>query len=213
MPASIAVRRCAIVAAAALFALLLAPKAHAGLLVSSAAPSSCADSTLSQPFAPWLDNTHYFSLSDFENGASDWNLTGNAAVTSGNEPWQVGGADDSQSLDLPAGSSATSQTVCVGIDSPTLRFFVRREAHGLLGYLSTLRVDALVQDNYGNTITVPMLATGGGSSWSPTLPMPVLASLLPLLPGDQTPIAFKFTATGSAEWHLDDAYVDPWHCC
>jgi hypothetical protein len=211
VPASIAVRRCAIVAAAAVFALLFAPKAHAGLLVSSA--TSCDDNTLSQPFAPWLDNAHYFSLSDFENGASDWALTGGAAVTSGNEPWQVGGAGDSQSLSIPSGASATSQTVCVGIDSPSVRFFARRDAHGLLGFLSTLRVDALVVDNLGNTVTVPVFSTGGGSSWAPTLPMPVLASLLPVLPGDHTPIAFKFTAVGSADWHIDDTYVDPWHCC
>jgi len=209
--ASNAARRCAILAAAAAFVLLLAPNAHAGILVSSV--TSCDDNALSQPLAPWLDPAQYFSLGDFEDGAAGWTLTGNAAVTSENEPWHVGSAGDSDSLDLPSGTSATSPTVCVGIDSPSVRFFARRDAHGLLGGLSTLRVDALVLDNLGNTVTVPVSSTGAGSSWAPMLQMPVLASLLPVLPGDQTPIAFKFTAVGSADWHVDDAYVDPWHCC
>jgi hypothetical protein len=211
VPASIALRRCAIVVAAAFFALLLAPKAHAGLLVTSA--TSCDDNPVSQPFAQWLDPAHYFSLNDFENGASDWTLTGDAGVVSGNEPWNVSGTNGSQSLDIPSGASATSQTVCVGIDSPSVRFFARRQPHGMLGSLSILKVDALVLDNLGNTITVPVSVTGGSSSWAPTAVMPVLASLLPVLPGDHTPIAFKFTAIGSADWQIDDTYVDPWHCC
>jgi hypothetical protein len=208
---SAAARRGAVIGAAAALVLLFAPRAHAGILVSSA--PSCDDVQLSQPFTPWLDSAQYFSIGGFENGGSGWTLSGGAAVASGNEPWQVSGAADSHSLEIPPGASATSPTACVGLDSPTLRFFARRSATGLLGGASLLKVDALVTDNAGNVVTVPVLATGAGTSWGPTVPMPVLASLLPLLPGDHTPIAFKFTAVGPADWHIDDTHVDPWHCC
>ena len=39
----------------------------------------------------------------------------------------VGGAADAQSLLLPAGSSATTPPVCVGLDEPTLRYFAAQE--------------------------------------------------------------------------------------
>jgi hypothetical protein len=50
-----------------------------------------------------------------------------------------------------------------------------------------------------------MAATG----WTPTPVMPLAVSLLPLLPGDHTPIRFRFTAVGSG-FTVDDVYVDPW---
>jgi hypothetical protein len=204
-------RRCLLMLGAASLVLLLAPKARAGVLVSSA--STCDEEQISQPFLPWLDSAHYFSVGDFESGAADWTLSGGAAVGGGNEPWHVSGAGDNHSLDLPAGSTATSPTVCVGIDRPSVRFFARRQGGGLLGGASMLKIEALVVDNLGNTVPVPVLVTGAGSSWSPTVTMPVLASLLPVLPGDQTPIAFRFTVLGSADWQIDDTYVDPWRCC
>jgi hypothetical protein len=33
--------------------------------------------------------------------------------------------------------------------------------------------------------------------------------LLPLLPGEHTPIQLRFTAIGTADWVIDDVYVDP----
>lgn len=213
MSASIAVRRGLLAAAAAMTCLLFASSARANnLLVADA--NDCGNPDLSQPFLPWLDAAHYFSLGTFEDNAAGWSLSSGAGVTSGNEPWQVAGSSDSQSLDLPRGSSATSPTVCVGIDDPAVRFFAKRSGGGLLGKLSVLEVDAIVQTNVlGATVTVPVGVTGTGNGWSPTLPMVVAADLLPLLPGNQTPVAFKFTPIGTADWQIDDTYVDPMHCC
>jgi hypothetical protein len=39
--------------------------------------------------------------------------------------------------------------------------------------------------------------------------MAMLANLLPLLPGQQTPVRFKFTAIAGS-WQIDDVYVDPY---
>jgi hypothetical protein len=49
----------------------------------------------------------------------------------------------------------------------------------------------------------------GGSSWQPTLPVPVVVNLLTLLPAAQTEVRFAFTPIGSATWQIDDFYVDP----
>ena len=37
----------------------------------------------------------------------------------------------------------------------------------------------------------------------------VLANLLPLLPGEKTPVQFRVTSVGLGTWWVDDFYVDP----
>ncbi len=184
-----------------------ATTANAGVLVASA--PSCDDQALSKTFLPWLDVADYTALSgaDFESRAAGWSLDG-SAVASGNEPYRVGGATDSKSLALESGGSATSPAICVGITHPTIRFFAKRRSGGLLS-TSTLRVDVLFETSTGDVVSFPMGLVGNGGSWEATSPMLVVANLLPLLPGEKTPVAFRFTAQGAA-WSIDDVWVDPY---
>ncbi len=185
-----------------------AVSANAGVLVASA--PSCDDQTLSQPFMPWLDVANYTPLSggNFEGSTRGWSL-GNARVAAGNESFKVGGADDASSLRIPAGGSVTSAPICVGLEHPTIRFFSKRHTGGLLG-LSTLRVEVLFEDNAGILNTLSIGVVTGSPNWQPTLPMTVVANLLALLPGERTPVAFRFTPTLGGEWSIDDVYVDPY---
>jgi hypothetical protein len=187
-------------------AIAFAGPAHAGILVSSAA--SCSAETLSQPFLPWLDVAQYTPVpgGSFEPGSPAWSLTGNAGVTSGNESNFVNSASDGYSLSLPTGSSATSPSVCVGIQNPTLRFFARNGG----SLLSGLRVDVLFEDALGNVNSAPLVSVSGGSAWAPSLTSPIVVNLLPLLPPNMTAVAFRFTPVGiGGDWHIDDVYVDP----
>jgi hypothetical protein len=184
-----------------------AAPAHAGILVSTA--TSCAAQPLSQPFLPWLDLNSYTPVpgGTFEAGAPAWTLSGNAAAVSGNETFNVNSATDSSSLALPDSSSATSPSMCVGIQNPTLRFFSRNTG----SQLSTLRVDVLFEDARGNVHSAPIATVLGGSSWQPTVPYPIAVNLLPLLPGNETAVAFQFTPQGTGgNWQVDDIYVDPY---
>jgi hypothetical protein len=193
----------ALVAAAASAA--LAAPASAGVLTASA--TDCEAPVTSQPFAQWGDNASYKPVADgaFESGAGGWRLTGGAKIVSGNETYDVHGAGDGYSLSLPAGSSATSPTVCVGVNDPTLRFFVRKNS----GLLSTMAVSVKVETSLGLVVTVPIGVDLGGK-WHPSLPMLMVGNLLPLLPGDQTPVQFQFTPLLGGSWQIDDVYVDPW---
>lgn len=184
-----------------------APSASAGLLVASA--SSCDQQTLEQPFAPWYDVASYVLApgGTLETGTAGWATSGGAAVADGNESFNVHGAGESKSLSLPPGSSATSGSMCVGLEHPTVRFFVKRNGGTPL---STLAVEALVEGTSGDVYSVPVGSVGAGSSWTPTAPMVLSASLLPLLPGDHTPVSFRLTPQGSAGWSVDDVYVDPY---
>jgi hypothetical protein len=184
-----------------------AAPASAGILTASA--SDCGDEPLSQPFAQFGDRAQYKAVANgsFETGTSGWTLLGGAKVVNGNEPWKVGGSNHGKSLVLPAGSSAISPVSCVGLAEPTLRFFVKKNRAPLLG-ISTLAVSVYVKTSLGLTVPVPVGVVLANGQWKPTAPMLIVANLLPLLPGDRTPVAFQFTPL-LGDWQIDDVYVDP----
>lgn len=186
-----------------------AATASAGVLVASA--PSCADQALSKTFLPWLDVADYTALSggDFETGAAGWSMNDGAAVVAGNESFDVGGSDDANSLALSSGGSATSPAICVGLSHPTVRFFVKRRSTGLLSSLSSVRVDVLFETAGGDVASLPIGTVLANGNWQPTLPIAVVANLLPLLPGEMTPVKFRFTAQGGG-FSVDDVWVDPY---
>ena len=197
----------AIAAVLAGFAVSAAP-ASAGLLVSTA--RNCSANVLSQPFAGFGDKASYTSVpgGSFESGTSGWTLGGGAKVVSGNEPWKVGGSASSHSLSLPAGATATSPAMCVGLGEPTLRYFSK--ASSLLGLTGAMTVDVLTETSLGVVVPVPLAPGLLTNSWTAGLiPTPIVANLLPLLPGQMTAVAFRFHAL-TGNWGLDDVYVDPY---
>ena len=185
-----------------------AAPASAGILTAS--ERDCGDETLTQPFAQFGDRANYKLVRNgsFETGTGGWTLVGGAKVVSGNEPWKVGGSDDGKSLVLPAGSTAISPVSCVGLAEPTMRFFVKKNRAPLLG-ISTLAVSVYVKTSLGVTVPVPVGVVLANGQWKPTPPMLIVANLLPLLPGDRTPVAFQFTPL-LGDWQIDDVYVDPY---
>jgi hypothetical protein len=201
------IRRALACALGAIAVLTVAPSAHAGVLAASA--TDCEAQTLERPFQRWLDPARYVLApgGTFEAGSEPWALSGGAAVTDGNEPFYIHAAGERSSLSLAPGSSATSPWMCVGIEHPTLRF-VARNTGSLLG---ALRVDVRFEDALGNERMLTIGRVIGHDRWAPTLPMPVLANLLALLPGEKTPVAFRFTPEGyRSSWRIDDVYVDPY---
>ena len=202
-------KRTAVTALTAAVALAAgAGTASAGVLVASA--PDCDAQSLSKTFLPWWDIANYTALSggDFEGAGDGWAMTGGAAIADGNETYRVGGSDDSHSLALPAGSSATSPAICVGLNHPTVRFFNKRQSGGW-GPLASVRVDVLFETATGTVASLPIGFAGNGGSWRPTSPMLVVANLLPLLPGERTAVAFRFSAQG-ADFSVDDVWVDPY---
>jgi hypothetical protein len=182
----------------------LAAPASAGILTVSA--KDCQDGALTQPFAAWGDRANYKLVGggSFDPAATGWTLRGKARVVSGNEPWKVNNSGDSRSLVLPAGSSATTPPVCVGLAEPTIRFFAKKNK----GLLTTLAVTVWVKTSLGLEVPLPIGVVLGNGQWKPTAPMLIVANLLPLMPGDRTPVAFTFTPL-LGEWQIDDVYVDP----
>jgi hypothetical protein len=190
---------------AAAFALAGAPAANASLL-------GCGENT-SNPFAQWGDDNDYVYVSNggVEAGSTGWSLSRGAAVVSGNEPFSVHGAGDSHSLYLPPGASAVSPPVCVGLDSPTVRFFAKGTTSGLF---NGLKVDVLFKGPLGLPLSLPV-TTIGSQGWYPTDAALNLGSVAQLLglQGLTSNAQFRFTSQGSGtSFQIDDLYVDPWKC-
>jgi hypothetical protein len=188
-------------------AMAAATPAHAGLLASSAHDCD-ADGTSARVFKPWLDLAQYVPApgGDAESAAG-WTLEGGARIVAGNETWNVRSSTDRGALSLPGGSRATTAVMCVGIGHPTVRFFSKRTSGSLL---NPLAVEVLFEGLGGTLKSLPIGVVLAGGAWQPTLPFPVVASLLPLFPGQLTPVQFRFTPVGQANWQVDDVYVDPW---
>jgi hypothetical protein len=190
--------------AVALAGLAIGPAAaSAGPLVASGV--DCSAQKLSQPFLPWADVASY-TLNPggtFEGGAQGWTLSG-AALADGNEPFYVTAARDSTSLEIASGGSATSAAICVGIAHPDMRFFAKASNPN-----AVLTVEVLFQTANGDTASAPIGTVTGGVNWAPTVPMPLVVNLLPLLPGNTTPVAFRFSVSGGS-FRIDDVYVDPY---
>ena len=116
----------------------------------------------------------------------------------------MNGSRDSYSLHLPSGSSVETPALCVGLEHPTVRFFAKKNS----GLLSTLAVSVYVKTSLGLVVPVPVGVVLGNGQWKATPQMLIVANLLPLLPGDRTPVAFQFTPL-LGSWQIDDVYVDP----
>jgi len=192
------------VAVAALVSLAAATPARAGALVAEA---ECPDRALSQVFKPWADPMNYTLA---PNGGMEWGggwrHEGSGRVRD-QEPWRVRHHGDESALELPDGSRATSRAMCVGLTEPTLRFFAKR-LNGAV--TSLLQVEVLFEDAGGDIRSLPIAFVANLGAWQPTAPYPLLVNLLPLLTGGGTPVAFRFTPRGDADWRIDDVYVDPW---
>ena len=177
-------------------ALLAAPVAQADLLGSPVNLNACNGNAVSHPFAGWLDWSSYELAPDGTFANQSWTLSGGASYVPGGEPWGVSGSDSSNSLSLPAGSSAQSATTCDTAAYPTLRYFV-----GGTGTVAVSIVD-------GNTVIPAGVAVAVGQ-WEPSLPGVTLSALTGLLSGGTTQVAVRFTALAGNP-QISDVYIDPW---
>lgn len=156
----------------------------------------------SKPFAPWGDEGKYVLM---PNGALEssggWDLRDGARLVSGNESYYVNSKEDSRSLLLPSGSSATSPTLCTELFQPKLRLFAMNAGSSRAG----LRIEVTtVVAGVRRTGLLGTLSAAGG--WQPTAPLPFLQELEASTIGT---VSFRFTAVNAGSgFRIDDVYVD-----
>jgi len=177
---------------------------HAGLGLLG----GCGYGPGEQAFAGWGDSSDYVLApgGSFE-GSSPWRLTGGAQVVPGNEPFYLNSSSDSRSLLIPAGGSATSVPICLGILDPTVRL-VGESSDG-----SPVHVDIYASGVLGLVKLPDSADIDLSSSWNASsVQVLTLQNLLALTNLGTTSIVLRFSTTGSASVRMDDVFVDPiWH--
>ena len=201
-----AVRRRAMPACAAALAAAALVAAPAAANDDEAAAAGCPSIPTTQAFAPWGDVADYFKApgGDFESGAAAWDLTGGATAVDGSAPSAIGGADDQRSLALPAGSSATSPTMCIGIEHRTMRFFARGATSG------AILVEAIYEKRTAKEKSVRVATVSVSDDWAPTKALPLIVNDIAASYDNALPVALRFTPVGTGTWQIDDVYVDPY---
>jgi hypothetical protein len=178
----------------------------AGAATSFPGLETCAGQRFEQPFVPWADPASYTLAPGgaFEGGPG-WTLRG-ARVVSGNEPFRVHAAGDSRALQMPAGSSATSPWMCVGLLYPTVRTFAVRSGSAF----TALRVEVIWAVAGGGTGSATIALLPASTSWAPTAPFALLGNLPATIDPSHAAIQLRLSVVGSgATWRVDDVYVDP----
>ncbi|MFN8077168.1 MAG: hypothetical protein U0Q15_17355 [Kineosporiaceae bacterium] len=197
-------RRLAAFTGLAAAATTLALTAGPATTASAATVIPCGARTTAKPFQQFGDSRNYFALQGgtFEGGASGWNLYGNAAVTAGNNPFNVWGYGAS-SLKLGPNATAVSPTFCVDPTEPFVRFVYKAPKESG----ASLKVNITIwRGSY--TTSLSYWAWGGSGTWqaSPAIDLPVAGS------GTQTTVSVTFQplTSSTAVWQIDDFSVDPW---
>lgn len=156
-----------------------------------------------QVFAPWGDVFSYYYAPNggFESGANGWTLSGGAQVVRGSEPYALHSSADSNSLLLPAGSTASINT-CFGTTYPSVRFL----AVGASGNSATVHVRFVSKGLLGTLSVIDGGAMTAGKTWAPSPTMLALGSMLNTPVGTKT-VQIQITASDAVQ--IDDLYVDP----
>jgi hypothetical protein len=185
----------------------LAMTIAAGVSPAATARAKC-DSTQTQPFKPWGDLAQYVLAPGgaLEPGSNSWSLSHGAAIVAGNEPFHVHDPGDSSSLSLPSGASAKTDLVCLGLTSPTLRFFAVNTG----SLTATLEIVVYFRSRRGNLLgSAPVATLVAGTTWQPTVPIPAFGNVT--APVGTKYVQYKFKPVGAQSgWQIDDVYVDPW---
>lgn len=179
----------------------------------STAQAGCLPFT-SKVFAKFNDTGLYFPAanSGFESGTTSWAVAGGAAVATGDATTYIGATSDAKALSLPAGSSATSATVCVDPSAPSMRFMLKNAGAAS----SKLGVDVLYTRPDGTPSRMQIAASTATTTWAPSPITYYVVNLLAFASSTgTTDVAFRFyplDATG--KWSIDDVYIDPYkRCC
>jgi hypothetical protein len=173
-------------------------------LAAAACPTQSATQALSQ----FGDSHNYFLAQGgaFEDATlpAGWTASG-ASLTAGNEPFNIHGTGDSQSLLIQGGGSVTTNYSCIDNTITSFRFFAKQASAG-----GGLKVEVLVKMGWGYPMTLPvtLLPDGSVPNWDLT---DSLAAAGSLAPGQTAQAAIRFSVPqGAGSWQIDDLYIDPY---
>jgi hypothetical protein len=178
--------------------------AKPGKLLTSA---DCGFDPPAPVFQPWGDDAGYSLAPQGDLSSTDgWTLNKQASVANDADPFS--GAV--RSLQFAKGSEAATPAMCVNLDNPTIRFFVKDTGGN---GKSNLKVDVLYEDFDGHVKHMTIAKLKAGTEWQPSTILPIYFNVLALASqSGVTAVAFKFKAEGLQKGEtlaISSLYVDP----
>jgi hypothetical protein len=178
---------------------------------TSESRATCVAPLIEQPFLSFGDERDYVLApgGSFEDSSlPGWSLEGGAGVAAGNEPFNLRGLSDNNSLLLPAGASATSPTMCVDLNWPTLRFVANQTDEKD----AELKVEVLypeADEKHATWHGAKKFKAKRKDGWRLTEDVKLSPDRGGKFAGGR-PVALRFTNTSDqGSWQIDNVYVDP----
>jgi hypothetical protein len=212
------VRRAAGIATVAVFAFTGTASAEEGsgstgdvvdtttAVTTAASIRTCDHPLIENPFAGIGDLRDYVLApgAAFEDSTMPgWTLTRGAQVVAGNEPYYFHGEGDQSSLGLPDKAQATSPTMCVDLNYPTMRFVGKQARKGD----ESLKIEVLYPEARDPKWTkVADLKAAAKDGWQVSRDVNIKPELGGTSVGGRD-VVLRFTSSG--DWQIDDVYVDP----
>jgi hypothetical protein len=172
-----------------------------------AAAATCGFQNPSQVFAPWGDSASYALAPQGDvSTTTGWSFK-HTTVAADHDPFTAG----TNSLLFAQGDSeAVTPAMCVDLTNPTIRLFMKDTGGN---GKSDVKVDVLYEDLNGNIQHLTLAKLRAGSSWSPSITIPIAVNILSAASArGVTAVAFDFKVEGlqkNETLSLDGFYVDP----
>lgn len=171
------------------------------------ADAECGYDDPAPVFAAWGDTAYYSLATQGDLAASDgWTLNKHATVVEGGDPFSGAG----YSLQLAKGAEAATPALCVTLDNPSIRFFVK-DVGG--NGKANLKIDVLYEDLDGHVKHLTVAKLKAGTDWQPSAIVPMYMNMLAQASSSGvTAVAFQLKAEGLQKdetLSISGLYVDP----
>ena len=160
------------------------------------ASESCGFGSASQVFGQFGDSGYYAFPS--EGALAGWSLN-NVGISGNHDPY----SEAQYSLTLSGHAQVTTATYCIAVANNAVRLFLQNNGPAN----ADLKVTLLYEGADGNTKNVTVAKLQAGSSWQPSIAIPLpISALASSYPGGLMPVAFQFQPEGLGDnqtWSLD----------
>jgi hypothetical protein len=173
-----------------------------------AAAADCTSTASAQVFLPWGDTAAYTLAPEGDLATvAGWTLNKQSTVATDTNPF-TGAA---HSLQFSKGGDAATPAMCVTVNNPAIRFFIRDQGGN---GKSNLKVDVLYEDFSGKVKHLTIAKLRAGDAWTPSLVVPMYMNMLANASATgMTAVAFEFKAEGLQKdeaLSISSLYVDPY---
>ncbi len=177
---------------------------------AAAQAAACPTVPVAQKFKQFGDLAYYNLAAGGDFESKKWTYTGKTAIIAGNEPWKLNNTKDKSAISIPAGSTAISPPICVGVEHPHFRFVAALTSGNWGTMWVKMRYTDPVSKKVITLIVGSMDFSGGNRAWTVS-PQMGLGNSLPIYGAATVNVQIILEPIqNSGTWSVDDVFIDPY---